>query len=147
MSVLMGTEDGTILSISLGNIRDSCERLQTGLSLSIAEICCYNSSQEEFLLKHMYFLKCTLIKAIILQQECPRTVLQWHSGSEFTRRRLVALVQCSSFTIWWRFHFRQTPSDSNHSDSAKSVALPLFTRCGNGSFQNNPPKNTKYAKT
>lgn len=78
MSAFSNGTDSSISSISC-----ECFLIQAGLSLSMAEICSYNSHQEGSLLKHMCFLNCTLIKPIILQPERPWIALQWHTGSRF----------------------------------------------------------------
>lgn len=48
-------QDGTALSVSLANIRDSCEHPLTGLAPNTAETSCCNSSQKEFLLVQILF--------------------------------------------------------------------------------------------
>lgn len=117
-------------------------RRKSGPSPSATQTCCSNSSQEEdFHWPRCDFLYCTLIKSILFQRQCPTVVLWGHATKKINEKKwtvrlpntdIVVLLRRSSSAICWRFHARRSLSPSNHSDSDKSVAFPLFFRCGNG---------------
>lgn len=90
------------------------------------------------MLKHMYFLNCTPIKAILLPQEWTTKALLSHSGSDFTRVKYLCSAPVSpygeDFNPGKRLLIPITLTQQN------PLAFPLLTRCGNSSFQSNPPK-------